>query len=203
MNEELKYSRLFSVLPKLERTKPQQIGFFARGKRLQSSPILYQVIIRPISQIWVLFSGNIIKITQLGRKQLDCWLPHEVDNSYWWLSRTDYPWNWWKRMFLDIEKAQKHSELTGNWQIWGELPRADGLKSSPIFSQLPNSFLIRGRRFQSSPMRRVNHGIGNTGWDVSFRVVTSLSEMPLFLLKKEFLFFSHKIRKFPFFFQNF
>ena len=40
-----------SVLPKLKIVKLQQIGFFARGKRLQSSPIFLQVIIQPISKL--------------------------------------------------------------------------------------------------------------------------------------------------------
>ena len=36
------------------------------------------------------------------------------------------------------------------------------MKSSQIFGHLPNSFLTRSRQFQSSPIRRVNHSIGNT-----------------------------------------
>ena len=36
------------------------------------------------------------------------------------------------------------------------------MKSSPILGHLSNSFLTRGRRFQSSPVGRVNCGVGNT-----------------------------------------
>ena len=36
------------------------------------------------------------------------------------------------------------------------------MKSSPILGHPPNSFLTRGRGFQSSPIGRVNRGVGNT-----------------------------------------
>ena len=37
------------------------------------------------------------------------------------------------------------------------------MKSSPILGHPPNSFLTRGRGFQSYPIQRVNCGVGNTG----------------------------------------
>ena len=69
-----------------------------------------------------------------------------------------------KRMFLDIDKAQKLSELTGNC-TFEEKRAAAGrqMKSSPILGHPNNSFLTHGRRFQSSPIGRVNRGVGNTG----------------------------------------
>ena len=68
-----------------------------------------------------------------------------------------------KRMFLDIDKAQQ-------FLIWQEIGTFEEkgaaagrrMKSSPILGHPPNSFLTRGRRFQSSPIGRVNRGVGNT-----------------------------------------
>ena len=69
-----------------------------------------------------------------------------------------------KRMFLGIEEAQKLSELTGNCKFEEKRAATDRrMKSSPILGHPPNSFLTRGRGFQSSPIGRVNRGVGNTG----------------------------------------
>ena len=73
------------------------------------------------------------------------------------------PWNWWKECSLTL-KTLKNSL---NWQEtdkFEEKRAAAGrwMKSSPFLGHLPNSFLTRGRWFQSSPMRQVNRGVGNT-----------------------------------------
>ena len=68
-----------------------------------------------------------------------------------------------KRMVLGIEEAQNSL----NWQETGKFEQkraAAGrrMKSSPILGHPPKSFLTRGRGFQSSPILRVNRGVGNT-----------------------------------------
>ena len=48
------------------------------------------------------------------------------------------------------------------------------MKSSPILGHPPNSFLTRGRRFQSSPIGRVNRGVGNTDLGVCLLKISLL-----------------------------
>ena len=61
---------LESVLLKLQGTKPRQIDSFAPSVSDFKVAHFFQVIICPISQIWVLFSCKIIKFTQLGGKTI-------------------------------------------------------------------------------------------------------------------------------------
>ena len=73
------------------------------------------------------------------------------------------PWNWWKECSWTL--IRRKNSL--NWQEIGtfeEKRAASGrrMKSSPILGHPPNSFLTRGRRFQSSPIGWVNRGVGNT-----------------------------------------
>ena len=59
------------------------------------------------------------------------------------------------------------------------------MKSSPILGHPPNSFLTRGRGFQSSPIGRVNRGVGNAGLHDSplSLFVTQRQLMRLFAVK--------------------
>ena len=132
---------LHSVLPKLESAKPQKIGFLPAASDSKEAQFL-KVAICPISQIWVLLSSNVTKITQLGKKQLYCWLLHEVDNRYWLLSE-------------ETGKFEEKRATMGRQ-----------IKSRPILGLHPTVFLTRCRRFQSSLIQWVNRGVGNTDFTV-------------------------------------
>ena len=86
----------------------------------------------------------------------------EVDNQYWLLSIL-IPQNWWKKMFLDIEKTQQCPVLTENWQIWRNKGcRRQTDESSSILGHPPNNFLTSSRQFQSSPIQQETTSVGNT-----------------------------------------
>ena len=73
------------------------------------------------------------------------------------------PWNWWKECSWTLIRLK--NSLNGQEIGTFEEKRAAAgrrMKSSPILGHPPNCFLTRGRRFQSSPIGRVNRGVGNT-----------------------------------------
>ena len=152
-----------SVFQFLSLSWKRNIGSVSKTSEHQTAAnwLFYQVIVCPISQIWVLFSLKIIKSANWVRKQFDCWLPREVDNWYQLLSRTS--------------KRLKNSL---NWQETGIFKEKRGttgrrMKSSPMIGHPPNSLLTRGRGFQSNPIRWVlNRGVCNTDcWLIQISVL--------------------------------
>ena len=133
-------------------------------RRLQRSPIFYQVIIRPISQIWVLFSLKIVKISQLGGKTLKL-LTSACSGKSLLIALQDV------LLIPEIDEKNVLGHWKGSKTLWiteiGEFKEKKScrrqVKSSPILGYPPNSFLTLGRPFQSSPIRRVNCSVGNTG----------------------------------------
>ena len=76
-----------AVLPKLQSTKPLQIGFFTHGKGLQSSPIFIKNLYAQFPKFGCFSTVKCSKSPNWAERQLDCWLLHEEENRYWLLSR--------------------------------------------------------------------------------------------------------------------
>ena len=113
----------------------------------------------------MLFSHNLVKITQLGGKQLNCWLPHEVDNRYSDIDCSPgcvIPWIWWKECSWTLKRLKNSL----NWQETGKFEEKRAgrrMESSPILGYPPNSYLTRGRQSQSSAVWAGKPPVGDTG----------------------------------------